>query len=159
MKKINFMLVAVMLLTVFFVGSLTNSNVLYAQDNGVVTVQSKKLFDDTVSDLRKLISKNGMMVLAEVNHGKILSMTGLEVNGIALFVGNPQIGKKLFTANRGTGLAVPIRVNIYEGTDGKTYVNYVKPSSQFASFESKEIGMIGKMLDKKLAMLTGMISK
>ena len=159
MKKINFILTTVVVITVLFFGSLTNSNLLYAHDSGVVTIQSKKSFDDTVSALRQLIAKNGMMVLAEVNHGKILSMTGLDINGVALFVGNPQVGKKLFTANRGTGLAVPIRVNIYEGTDGKTYVNYVKPSSQLASFDSEEIDMIGKMLDEKLAMLTGMISK
>lgn len=158
MKKINFMF-ATVVMTVLFFGSLTNSNILYAQDNGVVTVQSKEGFDDTVGDLRKLVAKNGMMVLAEVNHGKILSMTGLDVKGVALFVGNPQIGKKLFTANRGAGLAVPIRVNIYEGTDGNTYVNYVKPSSQFLSFDNKAMNMIAEMLDKKLAMLTGMVSK
>ncbi len=158
MKRINLMLVAIVMVF-FFVGSFANSNEAFAQDNGVVTVQSKKSFDDTVNELRQLVAKNGMMVLAEINHGKILSMTGIDVKGISLFVGNPMIGKQLFNANRGVGLAVPIRLNIYEGSDGKTYVNYVKPSEQLASFNSEAISKIAQMLDQKIGMLTGMISK
>lgn len=159
MRKLNLSLTGFLIAIILFAGSFSQYSQLYAQDNGVITVESKKSFDETVDQLRKLIAKNGMMVLSEINHGKILSMTGLELKGIALFVGNPQIGKQLFTANRGVGLAVPIRVNIYEGTDGKTYVNYVKPSVQFAPFNNDEINKIGGKLDEKLAMLTGMISK
>jgi len=159
MKKFNLAFAAIGIIAFVFVGSFTNTSKLMAQDREVVTVQSKKSFDETVDQLHQLVAKNGMMVLAEVNHGKILSMTGLDVKGIALFVGNPQIGKELFTANRGTGLAVPIRLNIYEGSDGKTYVNYVKPSTQLASFSNEMINKIGEKLDQKLAMLTGMLSK
>ena len=57
------------------------------------------------------------------------------------------------------GVAVPVRVNVYEDTDGKTYVNYVKPSDQLAPFKNDEITNTSKMLDEKLGMLTGMLSK
>ena len=159
MKKLNLKSAGLLLAVILFVLPFIHSSQLYAQDNGVVTVQSKKSFDETVDQLRQLVAKNGMMVLSEINHGKILSMTGLDLKGTALFVGNPQIGKQLFTADRGIGLAVPIRVNIYEDTDGKTYVNYVKPSVQFAPFNNDTINKIGGKLDEKLSMLTGMISK
>lgn len=158
MKKLNLKLTGLLFAVILFVLPFTKSNLLYAQDKGVITVQSKKSFDETVDQLRKLVAKNGMMVLSEINQGKILSMTGLDLKGIALFVGNPQIGKKLFTANRGVGLEVPIRVNIYEDTDGKTYVSYVKPSILFATFNNDKINKIGGKLDKKLAMLTDMVS-
>lgn len=134
----------------------SSTQTLLAQDNGVVTVQSKASFDKTVESLRKMVGQNDMMVLSEINHGKILSMTGLKLNGISLFVGNPTIGKKLFTVNKGVGLAVPIRVNVFEDNDGKTYV---KPSSQLASFNNKQINMMAQELDKKLAMLTSMVSQ
>ncbi|MEO8399448.1 MAG: DUF302 domain-containing protein, partial [Ignavibacteriaceae bacterium] len=159
MKKLNLNLAGIFFALILFAASFTQSNQLFAQDNSVVTVQSKKSFDESVDQLRQLVAKNGMMVLSEINHGKILSMTGLEVKGIALFVGNPQIGKQLFTANRGAGLAVPIRVNIYEDTDGKTYVNYIKPTHQLSSFNNDEIDKIAGKLDEKLGMLTEMISK
>jgi len=157
MKSTHFFrsLFAAILLALVF----SNAQFLLAQDTGVVTVQSKSSFDNTVESLRKMVAKNEMMVLAEINHGNILSMTGLKLNSIALFLGNPTIGKKLFSANKAVGVAVPIRVNIYEDNDGNTYVNYVKPSKQLAVFSDDEIKMIANMLDEKLQKLTSMLAK
>ena len=75
MKKFNLAFAAIGIIAFVFVGSFTNTSKLMAQDREVVTVQSKKSFDETVDQLHQLVAKNGMMVLAEVNHGKILSMT------------------------------------------------------------------------------------
>ena len=157
MKSFNnfSMFFAILMLTVLF----SSNQTLLAQDTGVVTVQSKDSFDNTVESLRKMVTQNDMMVLSEINHGKILSMTGLKLNGISLFVGNPTVGKKLFSANKGFGITVPIRVNVYEDNDGKTFVNYVKPSSQLTSFGDEQINMIAKMLDEKLQNLTSMLAQ
>ena len=157
MKSFNnfSMFFAILMLTVLF----SSNQTLLAQDTGVVTVQSKDSFDNTVESLRKMVAQNDMMVLSEINHGKILSMTGLKLNGISLFVGNPTVGKKLFSANKGVGITVPIRVNVYEDNDGKTFVNYVKPSSQLTSFGDEQINMIAKMLDEKLQNLTSMLAQ
>lgn len=159
MKKFNLSLAAFFFAVMLFAGAFSQSGSLLAEDNGLVTVQSKQSFDNTVKEIRELVAKNGMMVLSELNQGKVLSMTGLNVNAISLFVGNPQVGNKLFSADHGVGIAVPVRVNIFEGTDGNTYVNYVKPSFQLASFKNDKIQMIAQKLDEKLAMLTGMLSK
>jgi len=130
-----------------------------AQSADLVTVQSGKDFEQTVETLRQLISKNDMMVMSEINQGKILSMTGLQLNATSLFVGNPNIGNKLFSADRGVGVTVPVRVNIYESTDGNTYINYVKPSQQLAPFDNEQINKIGTMLDQNLNKMTSMLSK
>jgi len=159
MKKFNSVIAVFAVIALVFAGSFTNSGRIMAQERGVVTVQSSKSFDETVDQAKQLVAKNGMMVLAEVNQGKILSMTGIDVKGVSLFVGNPQVGNKLFSADRGTGLAVPVRLNIYEGKDGKTYLNYIKPSVQLASFNNGMINKIAGKLDQKLGMLTGMLSK
>jgi uncharacterized protein (DUF302 family) len=138
-------------------GSLVSSAV--AQTGGLVTVQSKSSFDKTVDQLKELVAKNGMMVLSELNQGKVMEMAGLKLNAKSLFVGSPTVGKKLFAINHGVGVAVPVRVNVYEDSDGITYVNYVKPSDQLAPFKNDEITNTSKMLDEKLGMLTGMLSK
>ncbi|GAB4378256.1 MAG: hypothetical protein Kow0042_26730 [Calditrichia bacterium] len=157
MKSFNKLsLVSLMLLLAIMFGS---SQTLLAQENGLVTVQSKAPFQKTVESLRKMVSQNDMMVLSEINHGKILSMTGLRLNGISLFVGSPTVGKKLFSANKGVGIAVPIRVNVYEDNDGKTYINYVKPSVELAPFANDQVNMIAKMLDQKIQMLTSMLAQ
>ena len=159
MKAKNLLLTVITLIAFFIAGTTTNSGTAFAEGNGIVTVQSKLSFDKTESQIRRLVAKNGMMVLSELNQGKILSMTGITVKAVSLFVGNPNIGNKLFTANPGVGLVVPVRVNIYEDKDGKTYVNYVKPSFDLSLFNNKKINMIAQKLDKKLSMLTGMIAK
>ncbi|MCF7805340.1 MAG: DUF302 domain-containing protein [Candidatus Marinimicrobia bacterium] len=140
-------------------GIMLSTGNLQAQNSGLVTVQSGKDFDQTVETLRQMISKNDMMVMSEINQGKILSMTGLQLNATSLFVGNPNIGNKLFSADRGVGVAVPVRVNIYEASDGNTYINYVKPSQQLASFDNQQISKIGHKLDQKLNKLTSMLAK
>ncbi|MEJ2615695.1 MAG: DUF302 domain-containing protein [Ignavibacteriaceae bacterium] len=159
MKKLNLSLAAVFFSIILMAGTFPRSGEVFAEGTSPVTVQSKQSFDNTVSEIRTMVKKNGMMVLSEINQGKILSMTGLSVKAVSLFVGNPQIGNKLFSADHAVGLAVPVRLNVYEGTDGKTYINYVKPSDQLGSFNNKEIQMIAQKLDQKLAMLTGMLSK
>lgn len=130
-----------------------------SQDNGLVTITASGSFTDIVAKFKKMVAKNGMMVLGEINQGKILSMTGLKINAVSLFVGNPTIGNKAFSANPGIGVAIPVRVSIFENEAGKVYVSYVKPSKQFAPFQNKQITMIGQKMDEKLSNLTGMLAK
>lgn len=156
MKRFNSALTGIATL---ILGIMLSTGTIQAENSALVTVQSGKDFDQTVKTLRQMISKNDMMVMSEINQGKILSMTGLQLNATSLFVGNPNIGNKLFSADKGVGIAVPVRVNIYEAADGNTYINYVKPSQQLASFDNQQISKIGQMLDKKLNKLTSMLAK
>ncbi len=129
-----------------------------AQQAQLTTVKSSKGFDATVDGIKKGVSDAGMMVLSEINHGKILSMTGLSINAESIFIGNPAVGKDAFKDNSAVGLAIPLRLNVYE-EGGATYINYFTPSSELGYFKGDKVKMIGQELDKKIAMLTGMFSK
>jgi uncharacterized protein (DUF302 family) len=160
MRKINLSsFAATLTLAVLVAASLVQTKPVYAQDNGLVTVQSKMSFEQTVDQLKQGVAKNGMMVMSEINQGKMLAMTGIKLNAVSLFVGNPTVGNKLFTADRAVGFVVPIRVNVYDDANGNTYISYVKPASQLSALNNKEVDMIAKMLDQKLEMLTGMFAK
>ncbi len=160
MRKINLSkLAATLSLAVLVAASLVQTNPVYAQGNGLVTVQSKMPFEQTVNHLKKGVAKNGMMVMSEINQGKMLAMTGIKLNAVSLFVGNPTVGNKLFSADRAVGFVVPIRVNVYNDANGNTYINYVKPSAQLSVLNNKKVDMIANMLDQKLQMLTGMFAK
>ena len=124
----------------------------------LVTVKSLKNFEETVSGIKKGVADAGMMILAEINHGKILSMTGLNINAESIFIGNPNVGKAAFSENIAVGLAIPLRVNVYVDK-GATYINYFTPSSELGYFMGDKVKMIGQELDKKIAMLTGMFAK
>jgi uncharacterized protein (DUF302 family) len=124
-----------------------------------IEVQSGKSFEDVTDAIGKLVSKNGMMVMAEVDQGKMLSMTGLQLKAKLFLVGNPTVGKKLFEENHGVGLYVPLRIFVYNDANGKTFVAYDKPSSVLSQFDNAEVGMVAQMLDEKLDGLASMAAK
>lgn len=124
-----------------------------------VTVDSNKSYEEVVDALKSLVAKNGMMMMAEVNQGQMLSMTGLSLKAAVFLVGNPVIGKQLFEQNQAVGLYVPLRVAVYVDANGKTHVAYDRPSSLLGQFKNEQVKMVAKMLDDKLEGLAGMAAK
>jgi uncharacterized protein (DUF302 family) len=124
-----------------------------------VTVPSQKGFEQTVSHLKSAVAQGGMMIMATVDQGNMLSMTGLKLKATLFLVGNPTVGKKVFEQNHGAGLYIPLRVYVYEDKDGKTYVSYDKPSSLLAQFDNAEINQTASMLDQKLDGLAHMVAQ
>ena len=124
-----------------------------------VTVDSNKSFDEVSKAVKSLVAKNGMMVMAEVDQGKMLSMTGLSLKATLFLVGNPTVGKQLFEQDRGVGIYIPLRVFVYADQSGKTHVSYDKPSTLLAQFQNEKIGMVAQMLDQKLEGLANMAAQ
>ena len=130
-----------------------------AAQNVRVTVPSQNNFEQTVSHLKSAVGQGGMMIMATVDQGNMLSMTGLKLKATLFLVGNPTVGKKVFEQNHGAGLYLPLRVFVYEDKDGKTYVSYDKPSSLLTQFNSPEINQTAAMLDQKLDGLAHMVAQ
>lgn len=122
-----------------------------------VEVQVKGSVAEVLGRLQRMVADNGMMVMGELHQGKVLSMTGISVDSESIFVGNPTVGKSLFSADPAAGLVVPIRINIYADADGHTVVAYVPPSRLLGAFDNPAIDQIAKNLDAKLQMMTGML--
>ncbi len=125
----------------------------------VVQVKVNGSVDDAVARLRKMVASNGMMVMGELHQGKVLAMTGLTLESESLFVGNPNVGKELFSANPGVGVVVPVRINVYADEQGRTMVSYVPPSELLATFNNPKVDKIAKMLDGKLHMMVEALAK
>lgn len=124
---------------------------------GIVEVQTAGSVPDVVAHLKKMIAQNGMMVMGNLNQGKVLSMTGLNVQSETLFVGNPQVGKQLFSTDPGVGLVVPVRVNVYRDKQGHTTANYLPPSTLLKDYGSPEVDKVAQMLDTKLQKMVQML--
>jgi uncharacterized protein (DUF302 family) len=152
-----------MVLSAVFTIALLASSPAFAADHGFsgsrVSVESNKSFDAVSKAVKSLVAKNQMMVLAEVDHGKILSMTGLKLNATLFMIGNPTVGKQLFDENHSVGLYVPLRLYVYSDKNGKTIVEYDKPSSLLGQYSNQKIAMVGKMLDEKIGGLALMAAK
>jgi uncharacterized protein (DUF302 family) len=130
-----------------------------AQDGAVpvVQVRAKGSVPQVLDQLKKMIASNGMMVMGELHQGKVIGMTGLKLESESIFVGNPQVGKQMFSADPGVGIAVPIRINVYQDARGNTVVSYVPPSELLRSFHNAKVDQVAQRLDGKLRNLTGML--
>ncbi len=124
-----------------------------------VTVSSNKSYDQVTDAVKSLVAKNGMMVMAEVDQGKMLSMTGLSLKATLFLIGNPVVGKQLFEQDHAVGLYVPLRIFVYSDNSGKTFISYDKPSSLLSQFQNPKISMAAGMLDQKVAGLANMAAQ
>ena len=124
-----------------------------------VIVPSSKPFAEVSDMVKSLVTKSGMMVMAEVDQGNMLSMAGIKLNAKLYLIGSPTVGKQLFEQDHAVGLYVPLRVFVYSDSAGKTFVAYDKPSSVLGQFHNKKIGMVAQMLDGKLSDLANMAAK
>jgi uncharacterized protein (DUF302 family) len=124
-----------------------------------VSIPSNKSFEQTVDAFKAAVSKGGMMVMSTVDQGNMLKMTGLQMKGTLFLVGNPTVGKQVFEKDPAAGLYLPLRVYIYQSSDGKTYLSYDKPSALLKPFNNSSIDQTATMLDQKLDMLTHMVAQ
>lgn len=133
--------------------SLTVAAPAFARDSDFVKTESQHSFSTTVKALNQAVSANQMMVMGHINQAKVLSMTGLKLEGAeSVLVGNPQMGKKAFGMNPAAGAVLPTRIYVW-ADHGKTYVGYFTPSSQLAQISPRFSQMAG-MLDQKFAMIS-----
>jgi len=154
-KKLSKMTWAVLILSAGMLTSLPS----VAQAGADLTVQVKAAgsVQDVITKLKGMVHKNGMMVMGELHQGKVMSMAGLSIESESIFVGNPAVGKKLFSANSGAGIAVPVRINVYKAANGSTMVAYVPPSRVLAVYHNPMMNKVADMLDGKLKKMTGML--
>ncbi|MDE2112659.1 MAG: DUF302 domain-containing protein [Alphaproteobacteria bacterium] len=132
--------------------SLTVAAPAVAQTSGFVKTESHHSFAATVKALDEAVNGNQMMVMGRINQAKVLSMTGLKLEGAqSILVGNPQMGKKAFGMDPAAGVVLPARIYVW-ADHGKTYVGYFAPSSQLAQI-SPGFSMMSGMLDQKFAMI------
>ncbi|HEY3383517.1 MAG TPA: DUF302 domain-containing protein [Vicinamibacterales bacterium] len=152
---------AVAAFVVFAIGA--QAPAVRAADNSFagtrVSVSSGKSFEQVVEALKSLVARNGMMVMAEVDQGKMLSMTGLSLKATLFLVGNPTVGKQIFEQEHAAGLYIPLRVFVFADANGRTFVEYDKPSSLLGQYKNDKVAMVADMLDKKLEGLATMAAQ
>ncbi len=126
---------------------------------GVIQVNVNGSVTDAVGRLKKLVADNDMMIMGELHQGKVLSMTGISLQSESVFVGSPTVGKKLFSAEPGAGVVVPVRINLYADKQGKTVVIYTKPSTILHTFGNADVDKVADMLDTKLHNMVQMLAQ
>ena len=115
-----------------------------------------------VSNCTKFIEASphqGFMLFGMSDHGALLRLAGQKRKAIQYVVGNPVFALQMTRHDIRASLYAPLRVLIYENEDGKTCIEYDKPSSLFGQFGNAEIDAIAAMLDRKLETLVSAVAR
>jgi uncharacterized protein (DUF302 family) len=103
--------------------------------------------------LEAMVGPSGFMLFRTSDHGTLLRLAGQKKKAIQYLVGNPLFAVLMTQHDIRSSLYAPLRVLIYENEDGKTCVEYDKPSSLFGQFGNAKVTEVATMLDGKLEKL------
>ena len=86
--------------------------------------------------IEAMVGPSGFMLFGTNDHGSLLRLAGQKRKAIQYVVGNPLFALQMTQHDIRASLYAPLRVLIYENEEGKTCVEYDRPSSLFGQFEN-----------------------
>ena len=95
------------------------------------------------------VGPTGLVALARLDQGALLSLQGELLEATLYLVGNPIVARKVTHHEPAGALYAPFRVAIYRDATG-VHIAYDQPSSVFASLGSSGIDSIASELDDKI---------
>ena len=109
--------------------------------------------DEAKAKIEAMAGPSGFMLFGKTDHGSLLRIAGQKRKAIQYVVGNPLFALQMTQHDIRASLYAPLRVLLYQNEEGKTCVEYDKPSSLFGQFGQAEITATAAMLDHKLDAL------
>jgi uncharacterized protein (DUF302 family) len=103
--------------------------------------------------IEAMAGPSGFMLFGTNDHGSLLRLAGQNRKAIQYVVGNPLFALQMTQHDIRASLYAPLRVLVYEDGQGKTCVEYDRPSSLFGQFGNDRISPTAAMLDRKLEAL------
>jgi uncharacterized protein (DUF302 family) len=103
--------------------------------------------------IEAMAGPSGFMLFGTQHHGALLRLARQQRKAVQYVVGNPLFALQLTQHDIRASLYAPLRVLIYEDEEGKTCVEYDRPSSLFGQFGNASVTEVATMLDRKLEQL------
>src|SRR6516164_8791996 len=100
--------------------------------------------------LEAMAGSSGFMLFRTSDHGRLLRLVGQERKAIQYLIGNPLFAVEMTRHAIGASLYAPLRVLIYETDDGRTCIEYDRPSSLFGQYGDERVSPMAASLDQKL---------
>jgi len=96
---------------------------------GIITKESAKSFDDTYTTLVEVIKNNpNLKIIAELNHQANAASVGLELNPTRIIMfGNPNLGTPLMKNAQTTGLDLPQKIMVWQDDQNVVKISYNDP--------------------------------
>ena len=109
-------------------GHLGEASMTSPADNGIVQKPSSRSVDQTVEQLKGILQTKGVTLFALVDHSGEAEKVGLKMRPTKLLIfGSPKAGTPLMLAAPSSALDLPLKLLIWEDTQGKVWVSYNSP--------------------------------
>lgn len=114
-------------------------------------IQRQASWSEVERQVDRAAGQTGLMILAHVNQGVLLSLSGTIKQCSLYLVGNPVIADRILNIDIRACLYVPFRVCLYDDGDANgARIAYDRPSSFLGALDRPELLAIGTLLDRKI---------
>jgi len=97
-------------------------------DNGIVQTPSNHSVDETVNRLKGILQAKGLTLFALVDHSGEAEKVGMKMRPTKLLIfGSPKGGTPVMMAAPSIAIDLPLKVLIWEDSQGKVWVSYNSP--------------------------------
>ncbi|MBI4587398.1 MAG: DUF302 domain-containing protein [Candidatus Rokubacteria bacterium] len=118
-----------------------------AQD-GRITLISKASFATVAEALEKAIADQNMGLVCHANAQRGAAARGVKLAGNQVFmVFRNDFAVRIISAAREAGFEAPMRIYLYENSDGTATLTYFKPSAVFRPYPQPEVAKVAAELD------------
>jgi uncharacterized protein (DUF302 family) len=97
--------------------------------DGFHKIKSSHSVDATVTRLSDVLTAKGMTIFSTIDHQQGAIKAGLDLRPTVLVIfGNPKVGTALMQCDQRIGLALPLKMLIWQDDAGVTWLGYQEPS-------------------------------
>jgi uncharacterized protein (DUF302 family) len=100
-----------------------------------------------------VLGPSGFTRFLTLDHGEWVTLQGRPTRFIQYTLGNPMIAITMIEHDIEAGLDVPVRLAIYEHSDGRTRLVFNKPSTLMSGLKSEALHAAALKLDAKMMAL------
>src|ERR1700690_958905 len=99
-----------------------------SNENGLIHVASSRSVADTLKKLQTTLEARGLKLFALVDHSGEAEKAGLTMRPTQLLIfGSPKGGTPVMVGAPPGPIDLPLKVLVWEGTEGKVWVSYNSP--------------------------------
>lgn len=103
--------------------------------------------------IEQRLGSSGFSVFSKVEQGQLLSFAGKPKRVIQYAIGNPLLAIQMIEHVPEVALYAPLRLAVYEGEQGRTFVAYDRFSSLLSQYHRPEIASVAQLVEQKLETL------
>ena len=103
--------------------------------------------------IEKRLGTGGFSIFSKVEQGQLLSLAGKPRRVSQYAIGNPLLAIQMIEHVPEVALYAPLRLAVYEGEQGRTFVAYDRFSSLLSQYNRPEVTQIAQLVEQKLEAL------